>query len=520
MKKLIALAIILVFALIMCACENDVGNAPSTDTVSSGETGQSTVDTPSSTDTGSSKDTEQSTVDTPSSVDTEPSIDEEQSKFDTDESKDTESSVDSKPSTDTESSINTENSTVDSQPQIPDNPPPPPPSDDEKEDVDLVIAENGESDYVVVYDDSDLLICSFTNNLLTVLKNEYSITLRVVPMSQSGEYEKRIIIGDNGDINRVKERLHKGNDFTMGVRGNDYVMYAKNPTLYAYMLEILKSDVLPKINEGTWTQAVTDNFLYSESVHKDITYTDYVLKGEAINQAKLLTLFQPFVFTAKDGTSLPVRIYVPYDYDDTKSYPVLTFLHGAGERGTDNTSQLKNMVLNLFMSSQNPVWNSIVICPQCPGDNRWVDHDWEKGNYMVDRVKESNELKAVIQVLDTVKETYQTDTKRYYVTGLSMGGFGTWDLIMRHPDIFAAAVPLCGGADIFKAQSIKDMPIYTVHGSSDGSVPCSGTREMVKTLKQFGSPVIYEELVGYGHNVWDYASNNFGIWKWLFEQNA
>ena len=100
-----------------------------------------------------------------------------------------------------------------------------------------------------------------------------------------------------------------------------------------------------------------------------------------------------------------------------------------------------------------------------------------------------------------------------------MGGFGTWDLIMRHPDLFAAAVPICGGADIYQAQKLKDKPIYTIHGSSDPTVPCSGTRDMVKYLRQFGSTVVeYEEKVGYGHNVWDYASQNVAIWNWLFKQ--
>lgn len=230
-----------------------------------------------------------------------------------------------------------------------------------------------------------------------------------------------------------------------------------------------------------------------------------------------------------DNGPLPFRLYVPEDYDGNKyQYPLLIFLHGAGERGNNNTSQLKNAVQNLFNDLDSPIYQSISIFPQCPKEtdttdddlNQWVDTPWSKGNYSNDEVPESNDIKAVLSIVENLKEEYSINNNRIYVMGLSMGGFGTWNLLMNHTELFAGAVPICGGADITYADKLKNMPIYTIHGTGDTTVPYRGTREMVKALRNAGSrSVIYDELKNFGHNVWDYASTKEGIMDWLFSQN-
>ena len=171
------------------------------------------------------------------------------------------------------------------------------------------------------------------------------------------------------------------------------------------------------------------------------------------------------------------------------------------------------------MLENSPLWNSIIVAPQCPEGEQWVDTPWVKGEYSVDEVPESNELKAVLELLQTVENEFPTDKDRYYVMGLSMGGFGTWDIIMRHSDIFAAAVPICGGGDSTQAEKLVDMPIYTLHCMDDKDVPFLGTKVMIVALEAYKSKVLkYEELSGYGHNVWGYASRKAEIWTWLFEQ--
>jgi predicted peptidase len=132
----------------------------------------------------------------------------------------------------------------------------------------------------------------------------------------------------------------------------------------------------------------------------------------------------------------------------------------------------------------------------------------------------SNELAAVMELLYAIEDEFSTDDNRYYVTGLSMGGFGTWDLLMRYPEVFAAGVPICGGADPSYAEVLKDVPIYTVHSTDDPTVPVMGTQAMVKALKEAGSLLIfYEELEGFGHGVWNWTAEQADIWEWLFTQN-
>lgn len=216
---------------------------------------------------------------------------------------------------------------------------------------------------------------------------------------------------------------------------------------------------------------------------------------------------------------LPYRLYIPENYSENYDYPVFVFLHGAGERGKDNSLQLFHVIQDLFNDLSSPIYQSFVIVPQCPQYQQWVDTPWEKGNYSVDNVPESNEIKVVLNLIEDLKDFYTINEKRIYAMGISMGGFGVWDLLMRHGEIFAAAIPVCGGADPSYASKLVNKPIYTFHGDQDSAVPVDGTREMVNALKEAGSSLIqYEELVGYEHNVWTYAANKEGLIDWLFQQ--
>lgn len=225
-----------------------------------------------------------------------------------------------------------------------------------------------------------------------------------------------------------------------------------------------------------------------------------------------------FAEFAHEETTLPYRIYIPEDYDENTEYPLVVFLHGAGERGSDNELQLKNAVQALFDRDDGLMMNSIVIAPQCPEGEQWVDTPWADGNYSVDAVPESNELAAVVALLSSLGEKYSIDSSRIYAIGVSMGGFGVWDLITRHNDIFAAAVPMCGGGDPSKASLLSETPIYTFHGSADDSVPFEGTYEMVSAIEDEGSRkinfVIYD---GEGHGIWEEASAEPDWLAWIFE---
>ena len=221
----------------------------------------------------------------------------------------------------------------------------------------------------------------------------------------------------------------------------------------------------------------------------------------------------------EDG-ALPYRIHYPENYDESYAYPVVLFLHGAGERGNDNVAQIEGASFSLlFEDMTSPLYGAIIVAPQCPKGKQWVNTPFGGGSYSVDAIAESNELKAALAILESVCEESSVNRDRIYVMGISMGGYGTWDLLMRHGDIFAGAMPICGAADPTRAASLAEMPIYTCHGNLDTSVPFSGSEAMVNALLSAGSEcVLYDWIIGKGHNVWEDAFVRTDIFTWLFQQ--
>ncbi len=221
-----------------------------------------------------------------------------------------------------------------------------------------------------------------------------------------------------------------------------------------------------------------------------------------------------------DGYTMNYRIYVPKNYDCGEMYPMLVFLHGAGERGGDNEIQLLHGLQDMFNRTDSPIYDSIVIAPQCPSNSQWVLTPWASGNYSVADVPESRENEAVCAIMDECADFYNIDEDRIYITGFSMGGFGTWDLLARHGARFAAGMPICGGGDPSYARLLARIPIRTFHGSSDDAVPVNGTRAMYAAIRREGGEVIsYTEYDGAGHNVWHTVYEDAENIEWMFAQN-
>ncbi|MBQ4510256.1 MAG: InlB B-repeat-containing protein [Clostridia bacterium] len=395
-------------------------------------------------------------------------------------------------------------------------------------DSDITLFNNGFTEYTIVYPKDNAMIENQVKSLAEYILSSYNIRISYKAVNKDEDVgDKEIIIGNVR--NKVKfstPYVAEVNDFILEVSGDDYVIYASNDNLYSYALRIFRDSVISKTSNKTLKITADHQYSYKSSEYKDISYLNY-LKSNSGNYNKeiLCELFGGFSYTASDGTVLPYRLYIPSSYDESKDYPVIVFLHGAGERGNDNQAQMGNMLPAMFNQQNTKFGEAIVIAPQCPGwPNQWVDTPWGDGNYSIDNVPESNELKAVVELLNTVKTGYSTDENRYYAMGISMGGFGTWDLIMRHPEMFAAAVPVCGGADVSQAENLKYMPIFTAHADNDGSVPFSGTRDMVKALKRAGSTsVIFKQradgsLSSGGHIIWDEIGRSGEMMDWLFKQ--
>lgn len=234
-----------------------------------------------------------------------------------------------------------------------------------------------------------------------------------------------------------------------------------------------------------------------------------------------MNLMKPKTKTGTNGLELPYRIFVPKGDKMKKPYSLLLFLHGAGERGSDNQTHINihNGLMKRIMNDDILKNECIIIAPQCPEGMQWVDAPWSNGSYSFDNISISKPMQVVEEILSDVRGKYDIDENRIYISGISMGGFGAWYMLMRHPDCFAAAVPICGGADPSKAADIKHIPIRTYHNADDSTVPVSGTREMVSALKLAGGDVLYTEHPFGEHNSWEAAFDEPDILEWIFAKH-
>ncbi|MEE1026132.1 MAG: prolyl oligopeptidase family serine peptidase [Acutalibacteraceae bacterium] len=186
------------------------------------------------------------------------------------------------------------------------------------------------------------------------------------------------------------------------------------------------------------------------------------------------------------NTKFDYLLYTPENWDKSKKFPLLVFLHGAGERGDDIAFAGRYGPFKYAAEGKN--YPFVMVAPQCKSNKYW-------GNY----------LESLDLFLDDIIEKYNIDEKRIYLTGLSMGGTGTWHWLMASPERFAAAAPVCGTGICWYACRIAHKPIWVTHGTADTVVPYDESLRMVEFLKKYGGEPILTTLEGVGHNAWDYA---------------
>jgi predicted peptidase len=228
-------------------------------------------------------------------------------------------------------------------------------------------------------------------------------------------------------------------------------------------------------------------------------------------------MLEKMIYTGADGKTLPYRLLKPLNYDPKEKYPLVVFLHGAGERGDDNDKQLLHGVPEFLTAENRKDYPCFLIAPQCPEGKKWVDVDWSAESEVQPK-EPSESMRLTLGLIDQMQKDYPIDAKRIYVTGLSMGGYGTWDVIARKPDLFAAAVPICGGGDETTASKIAKIPIWAFHGAKDPAVNVSRTRRMIAALKKAGGEPKYTEYPDEGHASWVPAYKDAAMMKWLFAQ--
>ena len=234
--------------------------------------------------------------------------------------------------------------------------------------------------------------------------------------------------------------------------------------------------------------------------------------------------FEKKMFIQGSDTLL-YRVLYPLGFQAKKKYPLLLFLHGSGERGNDNAAQLK-WGGSLFADSVNRMaYPAIVVFPQCPQQSSWAAMTHTKptdslgGFGFPDSLHATVPMTLLVKLMQSFVENGAADSRRIYVGGLSMGGFGCFEILWRMPHFFAAAMPICGGGNPAKVVLYaKNFPIWVFHGDRDPAVPVSNSRLMVGALRTAGARVKYSEYPGVGHDSWKNAFAEPDLLSWLFSQ--
>lgn len=243
-----------------------------------------------------------------------------------------------------------------------------------------------------------------------------------------------------------------------------------------------------------------------------------VLVSGASDEDELAMRTEAREWKAPDGGVFRYRWHAPSVLEEGKVYPLVVLMHGAGERGTNNVAQLKWGAKPIFDYLETKGNEFYFVAGQVPFGKRWVEVDWGLQAHSMP-VTPSETMARQLAFLEELFHSCPTiDRARVYVTGISMGGYGTWDLLCRKPEWFAAAMPVCGGADISQAWRLREIPIWMFHGDRDVVVPFARSRMMTAALWACDANVKYTEYPGVAHDSWKLAYGTVANLNWLFSQ--
>jgi predicted peptidase len=227
--------------------------------------------------------------------------------------------------------------------------------------------------------------------------------------------------------------------------------------------------------------------------------------------------YEARVYKSAQGESLPYRLLKPRPYDPAQAYPLVLFLHGMGERGSDNEAQLVNGVSEwLGSDAAMAQYPCFVVVPQCPDGEDSEVASWS--NWRPGKPAITTPTRLALEAVTAIQQEFHIDPDRLYIGGLSMGGFGTWNVIAEYPDRFAAAAVICGGGDLTKASRIASIPVWIFHGNRDEAVPVKLSRDMFQALLDAGGSPGYTEYPEVGHASWVPALQDAQLLRWLFAQ--
>ncbi|MEP1032609.1 prolyl oligopeptidase family serine peptidase [Ekhidna sp.] len=226
-------------------------------------------------------------------------------------------------------------------------------------------------------------------------------------------------------------------------------------------------------------------------------------------EQKLANPFKSRTYKNDQEESLSYRLLIPRNYDSNKSYPLVIALHGASGRGNDNVKQVsRSFFAQLLSKPHNQIkYPAFVLVPQCPPCRDWGG---------ITNIKSVDHL--VLEIISELETEFVIDKKRRYITGISMGGFGTWHLISSQPEMFAAAIPICGAGNPEFADKLTDIPIWAFHGEKDRNVLVKGSRDMINAIRDKGGNPKYTEYPDKAHHISISVENTPELIDWLFSQ--
>lgn len=229
-------------------------------------------------------------------------------------------------------------------------------------------------------------------------------------------------------------------------------------------------------------------------------------------------------FYSNGVDTLPYRLLLPENYNASKKYPLIFFLHGAGERGNNNESQLVHGAKLFLQQEVRTKFPAISVFPQCPQNSFWSNVDFKReGNNNIFLFKPDGEatiaMKLAQELLNNIIKQYPVMKTKIYVAGLSMGGMGTFEIVRRNPELFAAAIPICGGGAVSTAEKLAKTKWWVFHGAKDNVVPPQYSEEMVKALKETNASIKFTLYPEANHNSWDTAFAEPELLTWLFSQH-
>jgi len=273
--------------------------------------------------------------------------------------------------------------------------------------------------------------------------------------------------------------------------------------------ELGENKILTKTVKATFLFIVVFALIPSVQLARDSFGNILHENNPSVRAVKLAEPFEERSFTNDEGETLPYRLLKPLNHDPNKKYPLAVCLHHGGGNGTENVIQIETS--QWAQTLAEPVnlekYPSFIFVPQCPPASSFGG---------IPNYPEMSEL--VFEAIAELEKEFAIDERRRYVMGVSLGGFGSWHFIGTHPNMFAAAIPVCGGGNPEHAKNMTDIPIWAFHGAEDSNVPVDLSRAMIEGIRASGGNPKYSEFEDVGHNIWRSVEETPGKLEWLFAQ--